>query len=832
MRTFNYFYENPEHFKTFLDGIGLDRSKQVLVRIHSTKHSMQTIVPVAENVKKELDKAVIIGCSTTVVICEGKTYDDACLISITETETCELRLGMFSCMNEDKTEKDGEELCREVSDGLIKGDKGLFLTFFPLSYYKTSKFVKSMNREHKHLVMAGGVSYMTAEVYHEAENFAYVLAGAEASADCMAGVMMVSDELHIYENVVNGVEGVGRSYEVTKVHEHFVDEIEGEDAAVWYERMLGEEQLKKNPNLAGIFPLLCEGTRQSYNVVYEPYDTLPEPWISQKKNRINLFSEISEGMHFSLGYFDPQKIVDQLNDVYEDLRNEPVEVLFCYDCLARMWMLHDCATWEIEQFYTTNMSGAMLAGEIGHVDGKNMYANSTFVIAGISEQDDAHVTLKEKELQNVSALQYDNVQMINYLLTMGNKQLNRQLDEQQNKMKKAMFYNEVLDMDNQTKYLLDCETQDIDKIAVFSLKNKRIIRLFLGRETMENELNRIYKEAGKIPEKDGFYLYSYGEYSLLVGAEHEIDENFFKTCVKKIYTYLNSVGCQNILFSYDCALVLYEKEALQKAEAALQYGTKKKLPIVIYNEMPGHMYDVKEEMHMLQIIRDALAYDRIIPYFQGIYDNREKCINMYESLIRIQDEQGTIYYPDQFLPLAKEYELYEALSVVMVEKVLKMFLNKNIRVTINLNVQDIYDRSMLRMIFQYLVEEKHPENFVFELVESEEVQDYKYIKQFADSIHECGARVAIDDFGSGFSNIMHIIRIDADIIKIDGEIVKEICTDENCREFIEMIHGWCMNQNKEVVAEYVENEDIQKIMEEIGITHSQGYYFSKPKPWE
>ena len=161
-----------------------------------------------------------------------------------------------------------------------------------------------------------------------------------------------------------------------------------------------------------------------------------------------------------------------------------------------------------------------------------------------------------------------------------------------------------------------------------------------------------------------------------------------------------------------------------------------------------------------------------------------------------------------------------------------MFLNQGQKVSINLNVQDIYDREIIRTIFHYLKQEQHPENFIFELVESEEVQDYAYIQQFADSIHKFGSRVAVDDFGTGFCNMMHIIRIDADIIKIDGEIVKEICKDEDCREFLEMINNWCVQKKKEVIAEYVENEDIQKVLEEIGIRHSQGYYYTKPMSWE
>ena len=200
--------------------------------------------------------------------------------------------------------------------------------------------------------------------------------------------------------------------------------------------------------------------------------------------------------------------------------------------------------------------------------------------------------------------------------------------------------------------------------------------------------------------------------------------------------------------------------------------------------------------------------------------------------MRIQDEEGKLYFPGQFLPVAKDYNLYETLSQLMVKNVMEMFRDKDAKVSININVQDIYDRDLLRTIFRGLKNAAHPEKFVFELVESEEVSDYQFIKQFADSVHAYGAKVAIDDFGSGFSSLMHIIRLDPDILKLDGAIIKEIGNDEKCREFVELINEWCKRQKKEIVAEFVENGEIQQVMEEIGITYSQGYYHSKPQKWE
>lgn len=839
MKTYNHLFETSEHFNRFLDGIALDRNSQVLLRIHSNVHTADRMEELAAELKGILPGAVIIGCSASHVICEGKILQGVCLLSLTVFEQCEIRIGMFCCEQKPGVEKAGEDLGEEVSRELVKGDQGMLLTFFPLSYYKTAKFVERMDQLNPGLNMIGGVAYVAEGVHSEAGERAYVLGQTETSVNKMAAVMLVSPKLFIYENVICGAERVGRSYEVTKVHDHFVDEIEGGDAAKWYQGVLGREELEKDPTLASLFPLILEETQTAYNVVYELAETLPEPWKSEKKDRINVFSEISEGMKFGLGYFAPQRIVDQLSSAYEELGEAPVETLFAYECLSRMWMLHDCASWEIGQFYTTNISGAILAGEIGNLRGKNIYGNATLMIAGLSEHENARLMLKEKGLKDVSELQHENMQIINYLLMTGNRQLNKQLSLQRSKMKQAMFYQEVLGLDNQAKYIYDRDSHHLDKLAAFSLKNERMIRLFLGQEVFWSELKAVYEKLKKyLAEQkqdffDKLYFYSYGDNGLLIAAKETLaDDGNFVECIRAAHEFMNKAVCRDFKLSYECAVVMHEEDALQKADTALQYGAKKKKRFVIYNQLQEEVEDMKEDIRILQVIRDALTQDGIVPYFQGIYDNRKGRIEMYEALIRIKDTQGKLYYPGQFLPVAKEYDLYGALSVIMVKKVMSMFLHKDVKITINLNVQDIYDEDMIEMIFRYLKLADHPANFVFELVESEEITDYQYIEQFAESIHDHGARIAIDDFGSGFSNLLHIIKIDADILKIDGEIIKVICQDESCREFVAIINEWCRREDKEVIGEFVENEEIQQTIEKIGITHSQGYYFAKPASWE
>ena len=101
-----------------------------------------------------------------------------------------------------------------------------------------------------------------------------------------------------------------------------------------------------------------------------------------------------------------------------------------------------------------------------------------------------------------------------------------------------------------------------------------------------------------------------------------------------------------------------------------------------------------------------------------------------------------------------------------------------------------------------------------------------------DRIHDLGGKISIDDFGSGYSNLQHIANIHSDYLKIDGSIVKRCCEDPEQEKLIALISGWKDLSEKEirVIAEFVENAEIQKRLLKYDIDYSQGYLFSKPEP--
>lgn len=830
MKTYNHLYATTSKFQMYVEHNNIDTEKELLVRIHSGIHTKEKMDELVTEVLRILPRAHIIGCSTHDVIYEGSILENVCLISITELEAGEMEECMFDCVSENFSCKEEELLCAEIEEKLVRGREGILLFFISPMYIKVAKLVDCMNRYLPKVKVFGGCANWI-ENYHQVDLAgAYVTAGGVSSRTGAAALFLQTDKLFIHTGRVCGAESVSRSYSITSVDGIMVNQVEGKRGGEWYAGLLGKEELEKDPALSGIFPIIMEDEKLvPYYAEYTPCDE------QTGENELRFHCEVFENKKISLGYFNPKKIAADMKKLHEELDRIPGESVFAYECMARRWMLNDCASWEVNQFGSTDASGALLLGEIVPDGDSNIYANFNFITLVCAEEESSRMRLKESDFSDVSMLQQDNLKMINYLLMTGNEQLSEKLEKQRNRMKKAVFFNEIMEVPNQFGYLYEKDENRLDKIALFSLQNTRMLQLFAGRENMYVQLREIYATIKDVfLHGDEYRFYAYDAVSFLIAARKEVELRCFEAKVHEILDYMQTleIGEVKLNLSYQCALVQDEGDALQKAENAIQYGAAHKMKVVLYHEIADKLVDTEEEIHMLSVIREAIGGDGIVPYFQGIYDNRVNKITLYEALMRIKDSDGNIYYPNQFLEIAKNYNLYDDLSIAMVRKVMSMFGDSEYAVAINLNVQDIYNSNMLRTIFYRLMEVKHPENFVFELVESEEVTDYQYIKEFATRVHHCGGRIAIDDFGSGFSNLLHLIRINSDIIKIDGEIIRSICEDTTCREFIQVINEWCKRQKKCVIAEFVENEAIQNMVTAMGITHSQGYFISKPKPWK
>ncbi len=239
----------------------------------------------------------------------------------------------------------------------------------------------------------------------------------------------------------------------------------------------------------------------------------------------------------------------------------------------------------------------------------------------------------------------------------------------------------------------------------------------------------------------------------------------------------------------------------------------------------------EEEANRLGIIRYALKENQVIPHYQGLYNNRVGGIDKYEALMRVCGPDGTIYEPSFFMPIAKKHGLYLALNLAMFSQVFYDFSLIDCPFSLNLSPYHLMDPSFCETIFSYLKKFHKPSNVVLEILEDECATEIDQLAPFIEAARGYGAKIAIDDFGAGYSNLLAVLKVHPDYLKIDGQIIKDVHTCFENEVIVETVSSMGQKLSIDLVAEFVENAAIQEVIEHHGILYSQGYHFSKPAPF-
>jgi len=246
---------------------------------------------------------------------------------------------------------------------------------------------------------------------------------------------------------------------------------------------------------------------------------------------------------------------------------------------------------------------------------------------------------------------------------------------------------------------------------------------------------------------------------------------------------------------------------------------------------------------MINTIQNAIKKNQVFVLVQPIFDitHRDPSGNtygteggdyvplVYEILIRLIDRSGKTRCPGEFIDIAKQTSLYIPLTQVVINEAFRLLDRfAGTCFSINLSYFDIANESIKELLERKLASSPNASNLFIEILESEEFDDYESLRSFIAVAKNYGCKVAIDDFGSGYSNYYRILTLDVDYIKIDGALIKNIANDKNSRAIVETIANFAHKQGYELIAEYVENHEISIILEEMGIKYMQGYFYSKP----
>ncbi|UCN01278.1 EAL domain-containing protein [Sulfurimonas sp. SWIR-19] len=319
-------------------------------------------------------------------------------------------------------------------------------------------------------------------------------------------------------------------------------------------------------------------------------------------------------------------------------------------------------------------------------------------------------------------------------------------------------------------------------------------------------------------------------FAIILHADADVQQN-----VKKIQEYfythellIDSITL-NISFSYGAATG--STNLFKHAIISLKHAkTRGRSSLYIFDNREENIFfqKRKEFIEANNILHNALVSNNIVPFFQGIRDNNTGEIIKFEALARIKTEKE-ILSPYFFLKPAHSSGLLPEITKIMVDKTFEIMSHNEYVFSINLTEDDL----TRHYILDYLNEKSaqysiNPSRVILEILEGISASGKKNHIQQLNALKEKGYAIALDDFGIEYSNFERVLDLDIDFLKIDAKYIKDIDTNPKSYEITKAIAFFAKNANIPCVAEFVHSASVQKIVEDLGIEYSQGYYFSKP----
>lgn len=407
------------------------------------------------------------------------------------------------------------------------------------------------------------------------------------------------------------------------------------------------------------------------------------------------------------------------------------------------------------------------------------------------------------------------------------------------KLVKKIIYDETTSLPNRKVLLNSISDVKESVLAIIKIENFNNLTSVFGYELSDN-ITIFAGELLKAGEKSygykTFYLKS-DEFALYFN-ENSIEE---EEMVKTMETLLRELHYGKMVWRYMDIRLSYrvgisvigegeKKSALSNADIALKSGRGIGSSINIFRSHGQEKKKAINAMLKFNELSENKENKTFKAVFQPIVDSKTEEIVWYEALMRIKNKSGEYETVYNYLEIAKTTGFYENITSFMLEEACKAVLKSGKNISVNISVNDILNKRFLERIKSASdIIKNSSGKIILEILENEEIYEIERCIKFLENAKEMGYIIAIDDFGSGYSNFSNMITLPVDIIKIDGDIIKRIADDRGAYTIVEGILTFCKKSNKKSVAEFVENKEIFDLVKKLEVDFGQGYYIGKPE---
>jgi diguanylate cyclase (GGDEF)-like protein len=264
--------------------------------------------------------------------------------------------------------------------------------------------------------------------------------------------------------------------------------------------------------------------------------------------------------------------------------------------------------------------------------------------------------------------------------------------------------------------------------------------------------------------------------------------------------------------------------ALDKARANGRDG------FAVFEPSPQRETARLRQMQIADEVVLALKENRLKLAYQPIVGARSRKVSHYECLLRLAKPDGSILTAGYFVPAIEQMGIVHMADRFALEAaVAKLKAHPNISLAVNVSGTAASDPAWLQDFVDYVsAEQAVAPRLLVELTETAALHHFEENAQFVSQLHELGVRVAIDDFGAGYTSFRNLQMLHVDTVKIDGSYVKDLSQSPENQVFVRTLVGLARSFDIKTVAEWVGSDEDAALLQNFGVDYFQGFFFGEP----
>lgn len=795
----------------------------ILIFANAGADSLQPILPWFEALWPE---ATVAGAQCGPILQSGPLVEGEVLIQCLSFERTRIRSQALPWQD------DLAELGQRLYQPIIEADTRLALTFFSDPSPECQDLFGWLNSQHPQVVVTG--ARMLGEVS------GWVFADGLVKPNHCLVITLSNADLKVVSEAFSQWHMIGRTWTVTRARGTQLFELDRRPVQSLYAAYLNDNR-PLAPSDYRHFPLM------KVNGV-EP--RLCIPLDSHDSGAFRLSEPLAEGDRVRFAYSHPSISREYLSQGALRLSEQRPEMLLAFNCQART--IGDSGGPDLELTplrQLAPLSGAYCAGELHHEKGRTRLLQHHLTVLALAEDPAARRPLLTHQSHALTPL-FRLIQESAKDLDQVNRNLEAEVRSKTRELFRKYETDAITGLANRVgllKCLRDADPWPIVQVCSLKVNNLRQINNLYGYGVGDQLLGDLSQAIqSHLPEllPTTALVFRGSPNEFLIAAPKACSNQAFFRGMAQLTERLQDQSdafsaeqVRNVLPILLTAGTAHRDELppdmapgpedlLIKASEARRHAYHHQLPIARALDIGGNDQRKRDGLIWLGRVRTALANDEIEPFVQPLFNARGEVPHV-EALIRIRQD-GRIYAPTDFLDLVKPTQLYPRLSMRMIDETFRLLKDLNVGFTLNFTARDLGNAELIDRLKKWLRSGIDADRVTLEIVESDGLRDFERFAFTLMELRRLGCKLAIDDFGSAYSNLERVLHLKPDWIKLDGSLIRNLDESEVSRILVKRVVQLCQDLKIRTVAEHVHSDEVLSVAKEMDVDYFQGFYLAEP----